>query len=97
MSDPQRGANHQEAMVKLREVEPPRILSNRVRDAFLALLDANHEPNEALKAAATEYRKGWREGKVYHFQPTAHDPKSRRCATLTWKPYAPADVPAGAF
>ncbi len=43
-------------------------MSNRDRDIFLALLDADDEPNEALKVAAAEFKKGWHEGDVYHFQ-----------------------------
>ena len=74
MGDPPRDANHQEEPSELRQTEPPRRLSNRDRNAFLALLDADHEPNEALKAAAAEYKKGWREGEVYHFYPC--DPES---------------------
>lgn len=76
MSNLQQASSNQVAKAELWEGEPPRILSNRARDAFLALLDADHEPNEALRAAAAEYRRGWREGDVYHFQPTAHDPKA---------------------
>lgn len=68
MSDPLIASDNQEAPGELRETEPPRLLSNRARDTFLAMLDAYHEPNEALKAAAAEYRKGWREGEVYHFR-----------------------------
>lgn len=49
-------------------MEPPRRLSNRDRDIFLALLEGDHEPNEALKAAAAEYNKGWHVGDEYHFQ-----------------------------
>ncbi len=44
-----------------------RRLSNRDRDIFLALLDADEEPNEALKAAAADYKKGHRDGDTYHF------------------------------
>lgn len=43
-------------------------LSNRDRDIFLALLDADPEPTEAAKKAAVEFKKGWHEGDVYHFQ-----------------------------
>ncbi len=39
------------------EKEEMRLLSNAARDRFLALLDGDHEPNEALKAAAVDYRK----------------------------------------
>jgi len=31
-------------------------------------LEGDHEPNEALKAAAAEYNKGWHVGDEYHFQ-----------------------------
>lgn len=41
------------------EKEEVRLLSNTARDRFLALLDGDHQPNEALKAAAEEY-KNWR-------------------------------------
>lgn len=64
-------SDNQEASNELWEFEPSRILSNRARDAFLALHD---EPNEALKAAAAEYRKGWRDGDVYHFHLPARKP-----------------------
>ena len=45
-----------------------RQLSDRDRDAFLALLDADPEPTEALKKAAAEYNKGHHVGDEYHFQ-----------------------------
>lgn len=76
MNDLPQSTNNQEAMAELWEVEPPRVLSNRARDVFLTLLDAEGEPNEALKAAAAEYRRGWREGEVYHFQPPTHNPNA---------------------
>ena len=50
------------------EKEEIRRLSNRDRDIFLALLDGDQEPNEALKAAAEEYKKGRRVGAEYHFE-----------------------------
>lgn len=50
------------------EKEEVRRLSNRDRDIFLALLDGDQEPNEALKAAAEEYKKGRRVGAEYHFE-----------------------------
>lgn len=50
------------------EKEEVRHLSNAARDRFLALLDGDHEPNEALKAAAKEYRKGKHVGTEYHFE-----------------------------
>ena len=34
-----------------------RTLSDRDRDVFLALLDSDQEPNEALKSAARDYRR----------------------------------------
>lgn len=37
-------------------------LSDRDRDIFLALLNSDEEPNEALKQAVEEYKKGIREG-----------------------------------
>lgn len=54
--------------VDLSETKPPRVLSNRDRDIFLALLDADPETTEAAKKAAAEFNKGWHEGDVYHFQ-----------------------------
>ena len=45
--------------------DPPPIeirLSDRDRDIFLAMLDSDEEPNEALKQAAEEYKKRIREG-----------------------------------
>jgi uncharacterized protein (DUF1778 family) len=50
------------------EKEEVRRLSDRDRDIFLALLEADGEPNEALKAAAAEYKKGRRVGTEYHFE-----------------------------
>ncbi len=50
------------------EKEETRRLSNRDRDIFLALLDADDEPNAALKAAAAEYKQGHRDGEKYHFE-----------------------------
>ena len=50
------------------EKEEVRHLSNAARDKFLALLDGDHEPNEALKAAAKEYRQGKHVGTEYHFE-----------------------------
>jgi len=50
------------------EQEEVRYLSNAARDQFLALLDGEHEPNEALKAAAMEYGKGRHIGTEYHFE-----------------------------
>ena len=45
-----------------------RYLSNTARDKFLALLDDDAEPNEALKAAAAEYKKGQQVGTEYQFE-----------------------------
>ena len=45
-----------------------RLLSNEARDRFLALLDSDAEPNEALKAAAAEYKKGRHVGAEYQFE-----------------------------
>ncbi len=39
------------------EREELRLLSNAARDRFLALLDSNQQPNEALKEAAADYKK----------------------------------------
>lgn len=50
------------------EKEEVRHLSNAARDSFLALLDGDHEPNEALKAAAKEYQQGKHVGTEYHFE-----------------------------
>ena len=51
------------------EMDPtPRVLSNRDRDIFLAMLDADEEPNEAMKAAAERYKEGYYVGDVYHFK-----------------------------
>ena len=50
------------------EIVPTHILSNRDRDIFLALLDADPEPTEAAKKAAAEYNKGRYEGEKYYFQ-----------------------------
>ncbi len=55
------------------EIVPTRILSNRDRDIFLALLDADPEPTEAAKKAAAEYNKGRHEGEKYYFQLPAHN------------------------
>lgn len=43
------------------------VLSDRDRDIFLALMDAADEPNDALKAAAAEYKTGRVEGTRYHW------------------------------
>jgi uncharacterized protein (DUF1778 family) len=40
-----------------------RVLSNRDRDIFLAMLDADQEPNPALKAAAEDYKRAKAEGR----------------------------------
>lgn len=45
------------------------MLSNRARDAFLALLDA--DPEAAQKAAA-RFNKGCWVGEAYHFQTPAY-------------------------
>ncbi len=50
------------------EKEEVQRLSNTARDRFLALLDGDHEPNEALKAAAKEYQQGKHIGTEYHFE-----------------------------
>lgn len=39
------------------ECHQTRTLSDRDRDVFLALLDSDEEPNEALKEAAKEYKR----------------------------------------
>jgi len=49
------------------EAERPRTLSNRDRDIFLALLDADPEPTEAAKKAAARFNEGHFVGEVYHF------------------------------
>ena len=63
-------------MNELEEVIPTRRLSDRDRDIFLALLDADPEPTEAAKKAAAEYNKGWHVGDQYHFQLPAPDTKA---------------------
>ena len=50
------------------EKEEVRRLTDRDRDIFLALLEADGEPNEALKAAAKEYNRGRHIGTEYHFE-----------------------------
>ncbi|MGI4788442.1 MAG: hypothetical protein ACRYFS_06275 [Janthinobacterium lividum] len=59
---PPQGTDTPEAFIETR------VLSNRDRDAFLALLDANPEPTEAAKKAAAQYNKGYYVDGVYHFQ-----------------------------
>ena len=48
--------------------EESRLLSNAVRDKFLALLDNDTDPNTALKAAAKEYKQGQLVGAEYQFE-----------------------------
>ena len=50
------------------EREEVRRLSDRDRDIFLALLEADGEPNEALKAAVKEYNTGRHVGAKYYFK-----------------------------
>lgn len=45
-----------------------RRLSNRDRDIFLALLDADPEPTEAAKQAAARFNQGRHDGTRYHFK-----------------------------
>jgi len=45
-----------------------RRLSNTARDRFLALLDSDEEPADALKVAADEYKTGRVRGSAYHFE-----------------------------
>lgn len=71
MNDLLIASDNQEAMADLWEFEPPHFLSNRDRDIFLALMDADPEPTEAAKKAAARFNKGWHEGKAYHFQTPA--------------------------
>ena len=68
MEDPLILSDDQELAAEHWQVGPPRVLSNRDRDIFLVLLDADPEPTEAARKAATEFNKGWHEGDVYHFQ-----------------------------
>lgn len=49
------------------EKEEFRRLSNRDRDIFLALLDADPEPTEAAKRAAARFKQGCQDGEQYHF------------------------------
>ena len=50
------------------EKEEVRMLSDRDRDIFLALLDADPEPTEAAKKAAELYNQGYYAGDTYHFK-----------------------------
>ena len=50
------------------EKEEVRRLSNRDRDIFLALLDADPEPTEAAKEAAVRFNQGRHEDARYHFK-----------------------------
>ncbi len=50
------------------EKEEVRRLSNRDRDIFLALLDADPEPTEAAKEAAARFNQGRHDGARYHFK-----------------------------
>ncbi len=52
--------------------EEVRLLSNAARDRFIALLDSETEPNEALKVAAKEYKKGRHIGAEYYFETLTH-------------------------
>ncbi len=49
------------------EKEEIRRLSDRDRDIFLALLEANPEPTEAAKEAAVRFNQGRHDGAKYHF------------------------------
>ena len=50
------------------EKEEFRRLSNRDRDIFLALLEADPEPTEAAKEAAARFNQGRHDGARYHFK-----------------------------
>jgi uncharacterized protein (DUF1778 family) len=50
------------------EKEEVRRLSNRDRDIFLALLDADLEPTDAAKEAAARFNQGRHDGVRYHFK-----------------------------
>ena len=50
------------------EKEEIRRLSDRDRDIFLALLEAEPEPTEAAKEAAARFNQGRRDGTKYHFK-----------------------------
>ena len=49
------------------EKEEVRHLSNRDRDIFLALLEADPEPTEAVKEAVARFNQGRHNGAKYHF------------------------------
>lgn len=49
------------------EKEETRRLSNRDRDIFLALLEADPEPTKAAKEAAVRFNQGRHHGAKYHF------------------------------
>ncbi len=50
------------------EKEEVRRLSDRDRDIFLALLEADLEPTEAAKEAAARFNQGRHNGAKYHFK-----------------------------
>ncbi len=50
------------------EKEEVRLLSNRDRDIFLTLLDADPEPTEAAKEACARFNQGRHDGTRYHFK-----------------------------
>lgn len=50
------------------EGQEVRRLSNRDRDIFLAMLDADPEPTEVAKEAAARFNQGRHDGTRYHFR-----------------------------
>ena len=50
------------------EKEAVRCLSNRDRDIFLALLDADPEPTQAAREAAARFNQGRQDADQYHFK-----------------------------
>jgi uncharacterized protein (DUF1778 family) len=50
------------------EKEEMRLLSNRDRDLFLALLDADPETTEAAQEAVARFNQGRYDGERYHFK-----------------------------
>lgn len=67
MNDLLEARGDQDLPGEIGQTEPTRLLSDSARDWFLALLESDARPNQALKAAAAEYKKGHREGDTYYF------------------------------
>ena len=75
MSDLTKIPDDHYTMGEFQQDEPPRMLSNRARDAFLALLDADHEPNEAPKRRPRNTREAGVSEKCIIFNPAAPNPR----------------------